>query len=190
MSDEEAQLIRRVRAGDADSATELVDRHYQAIYGFLRRLSGSEWDAADLTQRTFSRGWSALGRFEGRSTVRSWLHGIARHVWLDSLKQNRRETARSDAWWEAQLDERSRPDEEAARSDAASSVYAAVDQLSEELRLTVHLHYYQSLSLSETAASLAVATSTVKHRLRTAVKQLRKSLGETRPSRVAGSMEV
>jgi len=52
-----------------------------------------------------------------------------------------------------------------------------VDQLDEDKKLVVHLHYYQGLSIRETAKVLDVATSTVKYRLREVFKILRVKLG-------------
>lgn len=182
MHADDTQLIARIRGGDRAAATTLVDRHYAAIYAFLRRLCGGEADAADLTQKAFVRAWQALDRFAGRSSVASWLHGIARHVWLDWLRRNHRETHPGDAWWETQADAADSPDARVAQDDLAATVYAAVERLPEDLRSTVHLHYYQELTLQETALALEIAASTVKHRLRTAVQQLRASLADPVPN--------
>lgn len=176
------QLVQAVQAGDAEAAAELVDRHYAAIYAFLRRLARTDADAADLTQRTFARVWPALPRFAGRSSLKSWLHGIARHVWLDWLRGNHRETSASDAWWAALTDPAPTPDEAVSRVDLSESLYAAVDDLSEDLRTTVHLHYYQGLTLQETADAIEIATSTVKHRLRAAITRLRTALADPSPT--------
>jgi hypothetical protein len=46
--------------GEKPSATEVIELFYERIYALLRRLSGNDADAADLTQRTFARVWQAL----------------------------------------------------------------------------------------------------------------------------------
>ena len=183
MSDD-APLANRILAGDPAAAAEFVDRHYARIYAFLRRLSGGEADAADLTQVTFGRAWTALARFRGDSSLNSWLHGIAYHVWQDWLRRDHHETTVPDAWWEDCADTGTPPDERAALADLRGALYAAVDRLPAELRTTVHLHHYQGLSLEETATALDIATSTVKYRLRNALQQLQGALAEpsTRPS--------
>lgn len=176
------QLVQAAQAGDPEAAAQLVDRHYAAIYAFLRRLARTDADAADLTQRTFSRVWRALPRFAGRSSLKSWLHGIARHVWLDWLRGNHHEASAPDAWWAGLSDPSPGPDESASRTDLAASLYAAVDDLPEDLRATVHLHYYQGLTLRETADAAEIATSTVKHRLRTAITRLQAALADPSPA--------
>jgi RNA polymerase sigma-70 factor (ECF subfamily) len=178
MNVDEMQMARNAARGELRAATELVDRFYQPVYAFLRRLAGSESDAADLTQKTFARVWSALPRFAGRSTLSSWLHGIAGHVWQDWRRANHRLEPRSDAWWAELADDRTGPDAAVAAADEAATVYAAVDQLDPDARQAVHLHYYQGLTLEETSEALGVPTSTLKYRLRTAVQEIRSRVVE------------
>lgn len=178
MNSDDMQLARDAAGGELRAATELVDRYYQPVYAFLRRLAGSENDAADLTQKTFSRVWAALPRFAGRSTLSSWVHGIACHVWQDWRRANHRLEPREDAWWAELTDERVGPDSAVAAADLAATVYAAVDQLDPEVRQAVHLHYYQGLTLEETSEALDVPTSTLKYRLRMGVQELRSRVAD------------
>lgn len=185
MQPDDIQLVDAARKGDFTAATALVDRFYEPLFAFLRRLAGNDPDAADLTQKTFTRLWPALARFAGRSSVSSWLHGIAYHVYQDWLRSNHRLESRPDAWWEDCPDPRATPDALTCEADLHTSVFAAVDQLPDDLRTTVHLHYYQGLTLAETAEALDLATSTVKHRLRTAVQSIQSQIREpARPSRI------
>ena len=58
----------------------------------------------------------------------------------------------------------------------ATALYGSVDGLEPDLRHTVQLHYYQGLTLQETADAMGVATSTVKYRLRQALAELQRKL--------------
>ena len=69
-----------------------------------------------------------------------------------------------------------RPRRLVAHTDMAAAVYGSVDALEPDLRHTVQLHYYQALTLQETADALGVATSTVKYRLRQALAELQRKL--------------
>ena len=60
------------------------------------------------------------------------------------------------------------------------TLYSAVDRLEPELRDSVHLHYYQELTLQETADAMEVAASTVKYRLRQAMAELQKNISTER----------
>ncbi len=182
MNDPAMSWVKAARRGDEEAAAHLVN-HFQArLYAFLRRLSGSESDAVELTQRTFCRAWSTLAGFQGRASVASWFHGIAYRVYVDWRRSGNRYEPRSDAWWSQVPDRRSAPDLLTADADAAASTYAAVDHLEPDLRDAIHLHYYQGLSLEDTAEALGVSVSTVKNRAREALAHLQKALGEPPPS--------
>jgi RNA polymerase sigma-70 factor, ECF subfamily len=176
------QLVEKARGGDGAAATELIGLFYERIYAFLRRLTANDADAADLTQRTFARAWQALPAFEGRSSVASWIHSIAYHAYVDWLRADRHTEPRSNQWWAERPAPESGPDEIVARTDLAAAVYGTVDELEPDLRHTVQLHYYQDLTLQETADALGVATSTVKYRLRQALAELQRKLASNRAS--------
>ena len=185
MSDPLETLIEEAQAGNYQAASELVSHHYERIYAYLRRLCASDEDAADLTQRTFAKAWGSLGSFQGRSTFSTWLHGIAHHAWLDERRRKNPADAKPDDWWDACATSTPNPLEQAAEHDLARKLFALVDQLDDDQRQTVHLHYYQDLSLAETAEALGVASSTVKYRLREALNTLRSGLAEPKPRLVA-----
>src|SRR3954466_13280699 len=93
------RVLEKARGGDLRAASELIELFYARIYAFLRRLSANEADAADLTQRTFSRVWKSLPTFAGRSSLGAWIHGIAHHVYVDWRRAERHAEERSDEWW-------------------------------------------------------------------------------------------
>lgn len=183
MNDPTASWVEAARGGDGDAFARLIHEHHGRVYAFLRRLSGSEADGVELTQTTFCRAWKSLPGFEGRSSLSSWLHGIAYRTYVDWLRSDRRMESRADAWWEEIPDRSSRPDVVAEDADAAAAVYAAVDRLEAGLRDTIHLHYYQGLTLEETASALGIATSTVKYRVREALTQIQRALARAEASR-------
>jgi RNA polymerase sigma-70 factor (ECF subfamily) len=170
------QLLEKARRGDASAATELIGLFYERVYAFLRQLTANDADAADLTQRTFARAWQALPTFAGRSSVTSWIHSIAYHAYVDWRRADRHTEPRSNQWWAARPTAESQPDEVVARTDMAATIYGTVHELEPDLRDTVQLHYYQDLTLQETAEAMGVATSTVKYRLRQALAELQKKL--------------
>ncbi len=184
MDSDANQLTEKARCGDRAAAARLIELFYERIYAFLRRLADNDADAADLTQRTFGRVWQALPTFAGRSSVSSWMHSIAYHVYVDWRRADRHTEPRSNEWWAARPTWEARPDEIVALADSAAAVYGSVEELEPDLRHTVQLHYYQNLTLQETADAMGVATSTVKYRLRQALTELERKLASERTSPV------
>jgi RNA polymerase sigma-70 factor (ECF subfamily) len=173
MSDAAEILCERAQNGDLSAASELVAGFYQQIFAYLRRLSGNDHDAADLTQKTFTKTWQSLASYQRRSSFSTWLHGIAYHAYLDWRRKRNLGDAQSDEWWETQIGTSPTPYENTAERELAHQLYRWVDELDDEKRQAVHLHYYQNLPLNETAEVLGVAVSTVKYRLREALAFLR-----------------
>ena len=181
MDFDERGMVERVRRGENAAAVEFIDLYYERIYAFLRRLAGTDADAADLTQRVFTRVWQALPNYAGRSSLGSWLHGIAYHIYVDWVRGNHRVESRPDEWWEHRVSPQLSPAEIAVHNDLRAKVYASVDKLAPEVRDTIHLHYYQGLTLEETATAMGISASTVKYRLRQGVGELEQKLNSTAP---------
>src|SRR2546428_1321284 len=120
------QLANNTRPANQPKAVELIELFYERIYGFLRRLTANDADAADLTQRTFSRVWQKLPTFAGRSSPASWIHSIAYHLYVDWRRSDRHTEVRPDAWWAAPAATESAPDEIVARQDLQAAAFASV----------------------------------------------------------------
>ena len=181
MSDTVEQICLRAQAGNREAAAELIARFYEPIFAYLCRVSGHPEDAADLTQKTFAKAWTALASYQGRSRFSTWLHGLAHHVYVDWRRQRKPDSPQTDEWWATCAAPTPSPFEDAAEKDSAHRLYALVEHLEEDTRQTLHLHYYQGLTIAETADVLGVATSTVKYRVRGALDLLRARMADPKP---------
>src|SRR5947208_9117937 len=71
-------LLARIAAGDRDALADLCARYQTAVFFYLVRLTGDRTLAEDVFQDTLVAVWKSAGTFEGRSSVQTWLVGIAR----------------------------------------------------------------------------------------------------------------
>jgi RNA polymerase sigma-70 factor, ECF subfamily len=92
-SDADARLLEQYRAGDERAATELVERHAQALARFAVSL-GERDEVEELVQDTFVRAFGALDSFRGESSFRTWLFTIERRLVLDRRRSAARHHAR------------------------------------------------------------------------------------------------
>ncbi|MCS3919804.1 RNA polymerase sigma factor [Fervidibacter sacchari] len=166
-------LVQRVLSGDKAAGEQFVVEHYEAIFRFLRNLTGSKEDAEDLTQQTFLRAWEALSSFRGDSSLSTWLHSIAYREYTHWLR-SRREFVPLDEIVDM-------PDEQANQNLEAVLLRWAIYRLDPEHREVFVLHYVQGFSVSEIAKIVGVPAGTVKSRLFFARQKLRELLSDIIP---------
>ena len=83
----ELDLLEAARGGDQDAFAQLVGPHQAQLRAHCYRMLGSLPDADDALQETLLRAWRGLDRFEGRSSLRSWLYTIATNASLRTIEK-------------------------------------------------------------------------------------------------------
>ncbi|MEK6277561.1 MAG: sigma-70 family RNA polymerase sigma factor [Actinomycetota bacterium] len=84
-SPQERQLLAAARGGDEDAFRRLVEPRHAELHAHCYRMLGSVHDAEDALQDALLRAWRGLPRFEGRSSLRSWLYKIATNTSLNLI---------------------------------------------------------------------------------------------------------
>lgn len=179
---DERELVRRILSGDREAFRLVVLRFQQPLAELVfRQVGGDRAAVEDVVQETFLRAYRALDRWDPRFRLSTWLSRIALNTARDlgRRKQVREAAEPRDLVPAATPDD---PAERAARSEAASSVSAALSALPEPQREVVVLSVWGGLSQSEIAAALDVPLGTVKTRQRTALHRLRKLVAPLGPA--------
>jgi RNA polymerase sigma-70 factor, ECF subfamily len=86
----ERRLLEAAREGDEGAFRELVESHRNELHAHCYRMLGSAHDADDAVQEALFRAWRGLAKFEGRSSLRSWLYRIATNACLDVLARRQK----------------------------------------------------------------------------------------------------
>jgi RNA polymerase sigma-70 factor, ECF subfamily len=169
--DWEGALVQRARTGDRRAFERLYREHAGRVYGLCLRMTRDAQLAEDCTQDTFINAWRALGKFETRSSLSTWLHRIAVNVSL----AKRRKSGRVESVPE---------EEEGHASDwtletpvEVREIESAMDELPEGARDALVLHALYGYSHIEAAQMLGIAEGTCKAQLHRARKLLRERLG-------------
>jgi RNA polymerase sigma-70 factor, ECF subfamily len=81
------RLLEQAREGGEQAFTALVEPHRGELHAHCYRMLGSVQDAEDALQEALLRAWRGVGRFEGRSSFRSWLYTIATNTCLSAIER-------------------------------------------------------------------------------------------------------
>jgi RNA polymerase sigma-70 factor, ECF subfamily len=181
-----------------------LEQHRVALTGHCYRMLGSAVDADDAVQETIVRAWRSLERFDGRSSVRTWLYRIATNVCLDALSDRSRrahpveegaEGTIEDAldakprthWLEPVPDARAIPadadpsEQAALRQSIRLAFVAALQHLPPKQRAVLLLTEVLGWSAAEVAESLDTTVASVNSALQRARATLAaRDLGSTR----------
>ena len=167
----ESALVDRCRKGDAEAFGRFVDLYQARLTGFVRRMVPNPDDAADVAQETFLRAFQSFGRFDGRSSVRTWLFRIAHNLCIDRSRRLDRRVEES-AFLETEdegtmdvPDDRWQPERLVLDDELREAVEAGIGTMSEKLRAVLLLHDREEMPYDEIAATLDVPVGTVKSRL-------------------------
>ena len=149
----------------------LFARHRTPIYRWLLRFVGNETVAEDLLSDVFFDVWQQAGRFEGRSTVSTWLLSIARFKALSARR--RRTHAELNEVIEATVaDSVDNAEVVLEKKHQAEMLRGALTKLSPEHREIIDLVYYHEKSVDDAANILSIPAATVTTRMFYARKEI------------------
>ena len=181
--EQDAQLMVRVRDGDADSFEILLDRHRRPVVNYLYRMVRNQAVAEELAQEVFLRVYRARNRYEPTAKFTTWLYRITTHLALNSLRDGRREkwqqsldAAKEDRQALEVADLRRNREQELVEDTRLQEVRHAIASLPEKQRAAVLMHKYQELDYSQIANVLDCSVSAVKSLLFRAYETLRERL--------------
>ncbi len=202
---EEASILAELKAGNEDAYTWLIAQYHQSIYNLVYRILDDPADAVDATQDVFLKVFRGMSRFNGESSLKTWMYRIAIHEasnrrrWF--FRHKAQETpldAGTNGWTgnetgtanaalapiETLRDGSASPYEMAARSQMRARLERALSELPEHYRTTVVLRDMEGMTYEEIAEMTETTLGTVKSRLVRGRNALRKRLEESQPGLV------
>jgi RNA polymerase sigma-70 factor (ECF subfamily) len=189
ISEEDARILRGLRAGIDDAYERLIDLYQQPIYSIAYRLLGNQTEACDVVQEVFLKVFRGVNSFREQSSLRTWLYRIAVNE-----AQNRRRWFMRHCRREVSIENRGPEDRNLLEftPDTARSAYdqlldcenralveRALTRINPVFRTAVVLRDIENFSYEEIADVLQVSVGTVKSRIRRGREALRRELTET-----------
>lgn len=170
-------LVQRHRYGDAEALGEVYRRYGEMVFNVAYRMSGDRELAADLTQETFLRVHRHLGRFHGRSSLKTWIYRVALNHCRSRLSRRRWKPVplaeETEQGGPQLVDERRDPEQRAMSEDRRRIVEEGLQRLPPVFREAVILCDLQGLAYEEIAGVLGVRIGTVRSRIARGRERLR-----------------
>ncbi len=174
------QIAEAVKGGGREGQCLMVNRYGQVVFVMIARLVPSAMDAEELTQDTFLRAFSHIGRYDPRrASLATWLCRIAYRLTLDFLKRRRLPVVPIDdnaALAEDISDEQLEAELSTGREERIQQLELLMDLLPPDERLLLTLHYFENRSLDECSFIMDTTPHAVANRLYRIRKKLHQAL--------------
>jgi RNA polymerase sigma-70 factor (ECF subfamily) len=157
----------------ANGLHELIDAHYEALYRYAYRLSGSSADAEDLTQETFGKALAHLQQLREPDRAKAWLFRITRNLYLHKVRDQKRHKVIP---LDAVGDLAQRGGDDAMPEIDPAKLQAALNELDEAFRTPIILFYFEEFSYRDIAEQMELPIGTVMSRLARGKAYLRNRL--------------
>ncbi|MCP3957224.1 MAG: sigma-70 family RNA polymerase sigma factor [bacterium] len=176
----DAELVEQVLAGSSEAFRQLVERFQRPVLSVIARMVGDPALAEDLAQEAFIKAYRALGSFDPRRKLASWLFKIAHNTTIDHLRRGRPETVPlepagpddEESWEVLAASEDEGPQRRAEQAQLVRGLDAALGRLAPRYREILLLRFQQGLAYHEIAEVTGLAMGTVKVHLHRARKLL------------------
>ncbi len=167
-------LVQRVQRGDKKAFDLLVSKYQRKLMRLVSRLVHDQAEAEDVVQEAFIKAYRALPQFRGDAAFYTWLYRIGINVAKNYLatRKSRVPTSTGNDIEEAEtfddadsLRDYNTPESALATKQIAATVNAAMEELSEELRVAITLREIENLSYEEIAEIMGCPIGTVRSRI-------------------------
>ncbi len=174
----EAELVRRARDGNQAAFEQLYLLHVDRVSRLVKSICGPTADIEDLVQETFISVLKRLGSYRRECAFSTWLHRVAVNTCLSALRSRKRRRHREEsAQLTPELLAPRGPEEfDPERHRRLLPFYRALNDLKPVNRVAFVLYHVEGYTLEEIGSVTESRVSTVSERIRTARKQLRRSI--------------
>ncbi len=171
-----------LRDREPEALALFYDSYFDRVYGFVRRMVGSEHLAEDLTQDILMHVIEHLGSYDPDRALRPWVFTIAtnkvRDFWRSRRHQDRQqevslELDETGGWARANTP---RPEEGLASNERTAAIEAAIEDLPDSMRSTLVLRYYEGMSFEDIGKIIDRNETAVRKRYSRALDELRTAL--------------
>ena len=166
-------LVERVRKGDKKAFDLLVLKYQHKIINLISRYIHDQAETLDVAQEAFIKAYRAIGKFRGDSAFYTWMYRIAINTAKNHLVAQGRRPPQTDIEFadaelfdlDTRLKDRDTPERELLKDEIEQTVYAAIDDLPDDLKTAITLRELEGMSYEEIAETMNCPIGTVRSRI-------------------------
>lgn len=156
---------------------ELYNLYFQDIYRFLVSLSRDPYTAEDLVQETFYRAYVYLENYKS-GNVKSWLFTVARNVFIDHYRKQRREVVTEQSFFTRVFDRKLAIEDQILISEEVDYLLKLLGEIPPEQRMAIILRDFHDFSYEEASEIMEVSLANFKVLLYRGRQRIRKRRNE------------
>jgi RNA polymerase sigma-70 factor (ECF subfamily) len=168
---QEQLLLERIQNGDKKAFADLVSEYEKPIYRICYRFFGNEEDSLDTVQEVFIKIYRYIGKFEGKSSLKTWIYRIAANTCITAFEKKKKEKEgffKVFSDWFNSFYQTSPEDQVIERETSFLNVKTVTEKLSdlpEIYRMPVILKDIEGFSMDKISEILEIPLGTVKSRI-------------------------
>jgi RNA polymerase sigma-70 factor (ECF subfamily) len=178
------RLVSKINEGDQRAFKQLVEMHQDRTYSICLGYLRNEEDAEDLAQEVFLEVFRSIHKFNGKSTIKTWIYRIAVNKSLEQLRRNNTKKRfgflssilGNEDILKNQHNHFDHPGIKLENKERANILFLHLEQLPKNQRAVFQLHKVDQMSYQEVAEVLEISLSSVESLMFRAKKNLQKSL--------------
>ena len=159
--------------GGQEISEEVLCAEYEAVYRYALSLCRNDNEAQDITQETFLKAMKSYGKFEGNSSLYTWLCAIAKNLWINNCKKYNREVLPEDMRG-MQDDDQISIEQNILEKETALHIHKVLHNMQEPYKEVFSLRVFGQLSFGEIAGLFSKTESWA----RVTYHRARKMIGE------------
>lgn len=173
------QLVGKYLRKDDQALEELVKRYLPLIFGFVKRYTGNQDNASDITQEVFVKVWKNLKGFDQSKSFRTWIFTIAKRTAIDELRRQKAipfSALQEEGFEDLIVDDSPSILDQIFAQQQSKELAVALNKLPANYNSVIKLYANDSLNFREIATKLKEPLNTVKSRYRRGLVLLKKIL--------------
>jgi len=179
--DKLSEHIKKAKLGQQTSFSFLLDYYWNTVFSFQLKRTGDEFQAEEITIKSFSKAFDKIESFKEEFTFKTWLLTISKNTHIDQVRSQKNKLSKATEAQENQmvnsaLDLAPTPEDVMITKQNLAELLRHLKKLKPHYQQIIQLRYFQELSYKEIASELDEPMSNVKVKLLRAKKLLLQSL--------------